>query len=128
MTKAGKCEVDRNYCGHGISCELFHTSPNIPHYAKNKAVGMMKAGHIFTIEPMVNRGSHHDELWPDEWTVVTQDGKRTAQFEHTILVTEDGYELLTARLGPDSQPIPTMLWDETAIARPVSAPPAPPTS
>eukprot|EP00004_Rigifila_ramosa_P026508 TRINITY_DN8291_c0_g1_i1.p1 TRINITY_DN8291_c0_g1~~TRINITY_DN8291_c0_g1_i1.p1 ORF type:complete len:375 (-),score=70.96 TRINITY_DN8291_c0_g1_i1:136-1221(-) len=65
-----KCSVVRTYCGHGIS-KLFHTSPTIPHYAKNKAVGVMKAGHIFTIEPMINLGDWKDTLWPDEWTADT---------------------------------------------------------
>jgi len=87
--------VVRSYCGHGIG-SLFHTSPSIPHYSKNKAVGVMKAGHTFTIEPMINEGSWHDVLWPDNWTSVTKDGKRSAQFEHTILITETGCEVLTA--------------------------------
>ncbi|OQR90409.1 methionine aminopeptidase [Thraustotheca clavata] len=97
--------VVKTYCGHGIG-SLFHTSPNVPHYAKNKAVGIMKPGHIFTIEPMINVGSWRDGRWPDDWTAVTTDGKRSAQFEHTILVTETGYELLTAR-----QDEPVMKWD-----------------
>jgi len=86
--------VVRTYCGHGIG-ELFHTSPNVPHYSKNKAVGMMKPGHTFTIEPMINEGNWQDVLWPDDWTDVTKDGKRSAQFEHTLLVTETGCEVLT---------------------------------
>mmetsp|Transcript_5620 Transcript_5620/g.20118 ORF Transcript_5620/g.20118 Transcript_5620/m.20118 type:complete len:431 (-) Transcript_5620:61-1353(-) len=112
--KVGGCSIVKSYCGHGVH-RLFHTSPNIPHYAKNKAVGAMKAGHIFTIEPMVNAGSHYDTTWPDGWTAVTQDGKRSAQFEHTILVTEDGYELLTARTGTT-----TMVWDESYTQRGVA--------
>jgi len=88
--------VVRSYCGHGIG-ELFHTTPSIPHYGKNKAVGVMKPGMIFTIEPMINAGSWKDKLWPDNWTAVTVDGKRSAQFEHTLLVTESGCEVLTAR-------------------------------
>ncbi|EFA84553.1 methionine aminopeptidase 1 [Heterostelium album PN500] len=88
--------VVKNYCGHGVG-KLFHGPPTIPHYARNKAVGAMKAGHIFTIEPMINEGTWEDELWPDEWTAVTADGKRSAQFEHTILVTDTGYEVLSAR-------------------------------
>eukprot|EP01098_Paradermamoeba_levis_P015312 TRINITY_DN76_c0_g1_i1.p1 TRINITY_DN76_c0_g1~~TRINITY_DN76_c0_g1_i1.p1 ORF type:complete len:358 (+),score=95.36 TRINITY_DN76_c0_g1_i1:104-1177(+) len=86
--------VVRSYCGHGIG-ELFHAPPTIPHYAKNKAVGLMKPGHVFTIEPMINEGSWKDELWPDDWTSVTKDGKRSAQFEHTLLVTQTGCEILT---------------------------------
>lgn len=86
------------YCGHGIG-ELFHTAPNIPHYTKNKAVGVMKAGHTFTIEPMINAGTWKDTSWPDEWTAVTRDGASSAQFEHTMVVTEDGVEILTAKDG-----------------------------
>lgn len=94
--KSKNCSVIKTYCGHGIN-SLFHCSPNIPHYAKNKAVGEAKPGMCFTIEPMIALGTHKDNTWPDDWTSVTQDGKRTAQFEHTLLVTEDGVEILTAR-------------------------------
>ncbi|KAG6911503.1 hypothetical protein DXG01_014577 [Tephrocybe rancida] len=81
---------------HGIN-DLFHCSPNVPHYAKNKAVGTMKPGMVFTIEPMINFGSNWDEVhWPDNWTATTVDGKRSAQFEETLLITEAGVEILTA--------------------------------
>jgi methionyl aminopeptidase len=96
--------VVRTYCGHGVN-RLFHTSPNVPHYSNNRAVGVMKPGHVFTIEPMINMGGFADTLWPDGWTSVTKDGKPSAQFEHTILVTETGYEVLTARTK-DSFPYP----------------------
>ncbi|KAM9699325.1 methionine aminopeptidase 1 isoform 2-T2 [Dama dama] len=66
--------------------------------AENKAVGVMKAGHVFTIEPMICEGGWQDETWPDGWTAVTRDGKRSAQFEHTLLVTDTGCEILTRRL------------------------------
>jgi methionyl aminopeptidase len=88
--------VVKTYCGHGVG-KLFHTTPNIPHYKNNKAVGVMKPGHIFTIEPMINQGSWKDVTWLDNWTAATSDGKRSAQFEHTILITETGCEILTAR-------------------------------
>lgn len=88
--------VVRSYCGHGIH-RLFHTAPNVPHYAKNKAYGVMKAGNAFTIEPMINAGTFSDVVWPDKWTAVTADGERSAQFEHTLLVTETGCEILTQR-------------------------------
>ena len=88
--------VVKTYCGHGVG-QLFHCAPSVPHYAKNKAVGVMKPGHIFTIEPMINEGVWQDQLWPDNWTAVTADGKRSAQFEHTLLVTETGVEVLTQR-------------------------------
>ncbi|KAK5745314.1 Methionine aminopeptidase 1 [Elasticomyces elasticus] len=91
------CSVIKTYCGHGVN-QLFHCAPNIPHYAKNKAVGEAKPGMCFTIEPMIALGSYKDKTWPDDWTSVTVDGKRTAQFEHTLLVTETGVEVLTARL------------------------------
>eukprot|EP00899_Mesostigma_viride_P025043 jgi/Mesvir1/5723/Mv09825-RA.2 len=89
--------VVKSYCGHGIGT-LFHCAPSIPHYSPNKAVGTMKAGQTFTIEPMINAGSWKDVTWPDGWTAVTSDGKMSAQFEHTLLVTDTGVEVLTARL------------------------------
>lgn len=77
--KSRDCSVIKTYCGHGIN-QLFHCAPNVPHYAKNKAVGQAKPGMCFTIEPMISLGSHRDKTWPDNWTSVTQDGTRTAQF------------------------------------------------
>ncbi|XP_043369901.1 methionine aminopeptidase 1 isoform X2 [Dermochelys coriacea] len=65
--------------------------------AENKAVGVMKSGHVFTIEPMICEGGWQDETWPDGWTAVTRDGKRSAQFEHTLLITDTGCEILTRR-------------------------------
>mmetsp|Transcript_58709 Transcript_58709/g.154642 ORF Transcript_58709/g.154642 Transcript_58709/m.154642 type:complete len:374 (+) Transcript_58709:2-1123(+) len=100
------CAVVTTYCGHGVG-SLFHGPPKVPHYRKNKAVGIMKPGHIFTIEPMLNLGSNGgDKTWPDNWTAVTRDGKRSAQFEHTFLVTETGMEVLTARVGTDRSKMP----------------------
>ncbi len=83
---------------------LFHTAPQVPHYAKNKAFGIMKAGHCFTIEPMISEGAWRDLCWPDDWTAVTQDGKRSAQFEQTFLVTDTGCEILTKRKANDGLP------------------------
>ncbi|KAH6665321.1 methionine aminopeptidase [Plectosphaerella plurivora] len=94
--KSVDCSVIRTYCGHGVG-KLFHCPPNVPHYAKNKAVGECKPGMTFTIEPMIALGKYRDVTWPDNWTSTTIDGKKTAQFEHTLLVTEDGVEVLTAR-------------------------------
>ena len=102
---ANGCSVNRTYCGHGIGT-LFHTAPNIPHYHKNKAKGTMKVGHVFTVEPMINLGRAQDVTWNDDWTSVTVDGKRSAQFEHTVRVTETGYEILTARADE-----PVMKWN-----------------
>lgn len=74
----------------------------------------MQPGHIFTIEPMINLGQHRDVLWPDDWTAVTADGSRSAQFEHTMLVTENGVELLTARPG---EPIDRIEWTREKFQR-----------
>ena len=95
-TKNG-CSVVRAYCGHGCNT-MFHCQPNIPHYAKNKAIGVAKPGMVYTIEPMLCLGTHLDVTWPDNWTATTRDGKYSAQFEHMLLVTETGCEVLTARL------------------------------
>ncbi|KAF2140977.1 uncharacterized protein K452DRAFT_309432 [Aplosporella prunicola CBS 121167] len=116
LAKQRKCSVIKTYCGHGIN-QLFHCSPNVPHYAKNKAVGTAKPGMCFTIEPMIALGTHRDKTWPDDWTSATQDGLRTAQFEHTLLVTEDGVEVLTARL-PNSPggPVPIPGYTDGAKA------------
>jgi methionine aminopeptidase len=73
------CSVIKTYCGHGINTN-FHPPPNIPHYAKNKQVGACKEGICFTIEPMIALGTYRDKTWPDDWTSVTADGKKTAQF------------------------------------------------
>ncbi|KEP54958.1 methionine aminopeptidase [Rhizoctonia solani 123E] len=90
IARAQGCSVVRAYTGHGIH-NLFHTVPNITHYAKNKMPGMMKPG------MMINLGSSWEvEHWPDNWTAVTVDGKRSAQFEETLLITETGVEVLTA--------------------------------
>lgn len=113
VAKQYKCSVVTTYCGHGIG-ELFHTAPTIPHYENNKAKGTMQEGHIFTIEPMINVGGYRDMLWPDNWTSTTKDGSRSSQFEHTILVTETGCELLTARPG---EPIDRMVWNRETFQR-----------
>lgn len=94
--KKNHCSVVTAYCGHGVG-HLFHCQPSIPHYAKNKAVGVAKPGMVFTIEPMINAGTHKDLTWPDNWTSSTADGRPSAQFEHMILVTEDGHEVLSRR-------------------------------
>ncbi|CAL8096904.1 unnamed protein product [Calicophoron daubneyi] len=93
---SGGFSVVRSYSGHGVH-RLFHCPPNVPHYAHNKAVGVIKPRHSFTIEPMINEGSWRDELWPDRWTAVTRDGLRSAQFEHTMLVLEP--EMIDAQTG-----------------------------
>ena len=88
--------VVREYCGHGIG-KVFHDEPQILHYGKEGTGPELRPGMVFTIEPMVNAGKPNVKLLPDNWTVVTKDHKLTAQWEHTILVTETGYEILTWR-------------------------------
>ncbi|KAF2148758.1 methionine aminopeptidase 1 [Myriangium duriaei CBS 260.36] len=107
--KSRGCSTVKTYCGHGVNT-MFHCAPNVPHYAKNKAIGEAKPGTCFTIEPMICLGTYKDKTWPDNWTSTTQDGMRSAQFEHTLLVTEDGVEVLTARF-PDSPGGPIPLLD-----------------
>ena len=86
--------VVRAYCGHGIG-ERFHTGLQIPHYFERDAVTKMRPGMIFTVEPMITMGSYDYEVWRDDWTAVTADRSLTAQFEHTLVVTESGAEILT---------------------------------
>jgi methionyl aminopeptidase len=88
--------VVEEYCGHGIGRE-FHEEPQVVHVGKRGTGAQMKPGMTFTIEPMINLGSRHCKLLKDQWTVITRDGKWSAQFEHTILVTPDGVEILTLR-------------------------------
>jgi methionyl aminopeptidase len=90
------CSVVRDYVGHGIGRE-FHTAPQVPHYGKRGDGKRLKAGMVFTIEPMINIGHYECERLDDEWTVITADGSLSAQFEHTIVVTKTGCEVLTAR-------------------------------
>jgi len=93
------CSVVRDYVGHGIGRE-FHTAPQVPHYGKRGDGKRLKAGMVFTIEPMINFGNYECERLDDEWTVITADGSLSAQFEHTIVVTKTGCEVLTARKEP----------------------------
>jgi methionyl aminopeptidase len=86
--------VVRDFTGHGIG-ESFHSGLYVPHYDNPELTTIMQPGMTFTIEPMITLGTHDYEMWSDGWTVVTRDRKWTAQFEHTVVVTEDGYEILT---------------------------------
>ncbi|MBE9175069.1 type I methionyl aminopeptidase [Synechocystis salina LEGE 06155] len=86
--------VVRDFVGHGIS-KIFHTAPQIPHYGKAGKGKRLRPGMVFTIEPMINEGTWEAVLLDDGWTAITKDGKLSAQFEHTIAVTEDGVEILT---------------------------------
>lgn len=89
--------VVRAYCGHGVG-KKFHMDPTIPHYYDRKERGKIKPGMIFTIEPMISIGEWDHKVWDDDWTAVTVDNKRSAQFENTILITEDGPEILTRKI------------------------------
>jgi methionyl aminopeptidase len=86
--------VVRSFVGHGIG-EQFHTDLQIPHYDNPRVTTLMQSGMTFTIEPMITMGAWQHQLWDDGWTAVTVDRRRTAQFEHTLLVTDDGVEILT---------------------------------
>ena len=87
--------VVRDFTGHGIGTE-FHSGLIVPHYDSAPAYNtVIEPGMTFTIEPMLNLGTHEWEMWDDDWTVVTKDRRRSAQFEHTILITESGNEILT---------------------------------
>jgi methionyl aminopeptidase len=88
--------VVREYCGHGIG-KIFHEAPNVLHYGNKGTGAKLQPGMIFTIEPMINAGKRDVKLLPDAWTVVTKDHSLSAQWEHTILVTETGFEVLTKR-------------------------------
>ena len=88
--------VVRDYCGHGIG-KLFHEEPQILHYGTPGTGIILEPGMTFTIEPMINLGKHHTRLLSDNWTVVTKDRSLSAQWEHTLLVTETGVEILTLR-------------------------------
>ena len=86
--------VVHEYCGHGIGRE-FHEEPQVLHYGKRGTGVEMRKGMTFTIEPMINLGQRYSKLLKDGWTVITKDKKPSAQFEHTILITDDGHEILT---------------------------------
>lgn len=86
--------VVRDFVGHGVN-RVFHTAPEIPHYGKRGTGRRLRAGMVFTIEPMINQGTEEVKVLSDGWTAITKDRKLSAQFEHTIAVTKDGVEILT---------------------------------
>jgi methionyl aminopeptidase len=93
--KAHRLGVVKAFVGHGIG-EQFHTDLQVLHYYDSRNSTIMRPGMTFTVEPMITLGTWQHRMWDDEWTAVTVDGKRTAQFEHTCLVTDDGVDVLTA--------------------------------
>ena len=98
------CSVVREFCGHGVGVG-FHEDPQVCHYGKLGTGAVMKPGMIFTIEPMINAGRKELRILPNGWTAVTKDRSLSAQWEHTILVTETGYEVLT--VSPKCPPAPS---------------------
>ena len=90
--------VVRNFVGHGIGQQM-HELPQVPNYGRKGRGPRLLPGMVFAIEPMVNVGTHHVRMLEDEWTAVTKDGALSAHFEHTVLITEDGPEVLTRVAG-----------------------------
>ncbi len=88
------CSVVQDFCGHGIG-QTFHKEPNILHYGKKQTGEKVKEGMIFTIEPMINLGNYETKILSDGWTAVTKDKSLSAQFEHTVGITKEGYEIFT---------------------------------
>ncbi len=93
--------VVREYCGHGIG-KVYHEDPQVLHYGRPGEGLVLQPGMTFTIEPMINEGARHTRLMPDGWTVVTKDRKLSAQWEHTVVVTDTGVEILTRLPGDDN--------------------------
>ena len=94
FAEAQRCSVVRDFCGHGLG-QVFHDHPNVLHYGERGDGAMLKAGMIFTVEPMINLGRPHVKILNDGWTAVTRDKSLSAQFEHTVGVTETGVEIFT---------------------------------
>jgi methionyl aminopeptidase len=111
--------IVREFCGHGIG-RRFHEEPQVLHYGKPGAGMRLEAGMIFTVEPMINAGKAAIRELADGWTIVTKDHSLSAQWEHTILVTADGYEVLTVSPGMPAPP--------AFVKRPVAVPAASPTA
>ena len=94
FAEANNCSVVRDFCGHGVG-KTFHEEPNILHYGKKGEGLTIKKGMVFTIEPMINLGEYHTKVLQDGWTAVTKDKSLSAQFEHTVGINDNGYEIFT---------------------------------
>ena len=94
--------VVRDFTGHGIA-EVFHSGLHVPHYDDPRLTTTMEVGMTFTIEPMITLGTHEYDMWSDGWTAVTKDRRWTAQFEHTLVVTEDGCEIDATLTDPSDR-------------------------
>ncbi len=103
FTEKSGYSVVREFCGHGIG-QVFHEDPQVLHYGKPGMGVVLKTGMMFTIEPMINAGKRDIKHMPDGWTIVTKDRSLSAQWEHTILVTETGYEVMTLSSGSPAAP------------------------
>ena len=95
--------IVRDFCGHGIG-KTFHEAPNVLHYGKKGHGIKLKTGMVFTVEPMINEGKYDVKMLKDGWTAVTKDKFLSAQFEHTVCVTDDGYEIFTESKKNYEQP------------------------
>jgi methionyl aminopeptidase len=104
FAEAERCSVVRDFCGHGLG-ELFHDEPNILHYGRRGEGVPLKPGMFFTVEPMINLGRPHVKVLPDGWTAVTRDRSLSAQFEHSVAVTETGCEIFTLSPRGLDQPL-----------------------
>lgn len=102
VARAGGCSVVREYGGHGIGRSM-HAPPHVPHTGRRGQGLRLRAGMVLTVEPMVNLGGAEVRVLDDGWTVVTADGSSSAQFEHTVLVTAGGHEILTAPVVTDER-------------------------
>ena len=94
FVESHRMSVVRDFCGHGLG-RVFHAPPNVLHYGRQGTGAMLEPGMFFTIEPMVNLGRPETKVLSDDWTAVTRDKSLSAQFEHSVGVTEDGCELFT---------------------------------
>ncbi|TWI04903.1 methionyl aminopeptidase [Luteimonas cucumeris] len=103
LAESERFSVVREYCGHGIG-RVYHEDPQVLHYGRPGEGLVLQKGMTFTIEPMINEGTRHTKVLPDGWTVVTKDRKLSAQWEHTIAVTDDGYDVLTLLPGDAARP------------------------
>jgi methionyl aminopeptidase len=98
------CSVVREFCGHGIG-RRFHEDPQVLHYGRPGQGMMLESGMIFTVEPMINAGKPGIRQLADGWTIVTKDHSLSAQWEHTVLVTDSGYEVLTVSAATPPKPL-----------------------
>jgi methionyl aminopeptidase len=110
LAEANRYSVVRDFCGHGVG-KIFHSPPSVLHYGKPGSGMKLKQGMIFTVEPMINAGRYEVKVLSDNWTAVTRDRSLSAQFEHSIGVTENGYEIFT--LSPKGYTLPPYPDDAT---------------